>query len=133
VKVELELWHLVTLLLAFFGCVAGFGKLLLAQFEKRLAAEFAAQARAREQADAALSGTLARHLEEERAMASQLANLERDFLNWKGELPIKYVLREDYIRGQVTLEAKQDALHAETRVVQMQLQNLIGKMEGKAS
>jgi hypothetical protein len=29
--VNLELWHLITLLIAFFGCVAGFGKLLLAQ------------------------------------------------------------------------------------------------------
>lgn len=127
----MELWHLITLLLAFFGCVAGFGRLLMEQFEKRLAAKFAAQAETRQQADAALAETLARHLEEERAMAAQLANLERDFLNWKGELPIKYVLREDYIRGQVTLEAKQDALHAETRVVQMQLQKLIGQMEVK--
>ena len=36
-RVSLTLWQLLILLLAFFSCVAAFGKILLNQFEKRQA------------------------------------------------------------------------------------------------
>ena len=35
-NVQLEFWHLILLLLAFLGCVAGFGKFLFEQVDKRL-------------------------------------------------------------------------------------------------
>lgn len=134
-NIQIELWALLTTLggwlLIFCGGLYAVVKVIGGLVEKRLEEKFKAQEKAREVADTTLNETLARHLAEERAMALQLTNLEKDFLRWQGELPIKYVLREDYIRGQVTLEAKQDASHAETKVVQMQLQKLIGMMEGQ--
>ncbi|MFA9951145.1 hypothetical protein ABCS64_12560 [Rhodocyclaceae bacterium Wk13] len=45
--ITVDIWQLVSLLLGFFGCVAGFGKLLLAQIDKRLDTRFEAQERAR--------------------------------------------------------------------------------------
>ena len=48
-KIEMELWHLILLLLAFFGCVAGFSKVFLTQLETRLKERFVAQDKARQE------------------------------------------------------------------------------------
>lgn len=42
--------------------------------------------------------------------AGQWQRVERELLHLKAELPIHYVRREDYIRGQSVLEAKLDGL-----------------------
>lgn len=118
-RVEVEFWNLVLLLLAFFGCVGAFGKVLLDQVEKRLAEKFLAQAAAREVADKALGDTLQRHLDEERKTSAQIAGLERDFLKWQADMPLNYVRREDYIRGQTVLEAKMDALYSKLELVHL--------------
>ena len=118
-KIEMELWHLITLLLAFFGCVGTFGKVLLEMFDKRQAERFVAQDKAREEGQRTLRRTLDEHLAEEKKNASALQTLERDFLNWKAELPINYVRREDYVRGQSIIEAKLDALYSKLELVQL--------------
>lgn len=118
-KIEMELWHLVTLLIGFFGCVAGFSKVLLSQFEGRLKERFTAQDKAREDGQRGLRDLFGRHVEEERCNANTLQALERDFLNWKAELPIHYVRREDYVRGQSVIEAKLDALYNKLEVIQL--------------
>lgn len=41
----------------------------------------------------------------------KVEELEKQLNTLVAELPLKYVLREDYIRGQTVLEAKMDALH----------------------
>ncbi|MDR2624949.1 MAG: hypothetical protein LBC37_01290 [Zoogloeaceae bacterium] len=41
--IELQLWHLISLLLSFFGAVWGSAKMLAAQFEKRIGERFDAQ------------------------------------------------------------------------------------------
>lgn len=109
-KIEMELWHLITLLIAFFGCVGAFGKILINQFEKRLSERFKAQEQAREIGSKALQQTLNQHLIDERNTAAQLVSIERDFLTWKAELPLQYVRREDYVRNQTIIEAKLDAV-----------------------
>lgn len=108
--VQLELWHLITLLLAFFSCVGIFGKVLLDQVEKRLDGRFKAQDEARETGSKALRETINQHLDDERKTAAQMLSLERDFLMWKAELPLQYVRREDYVRNQTIIEAKLDAV-----------------------
>lgn len=118
-KIEMELWHLILLLLAFFGCVAGFSKVLLTQVETRLKERFVAQDKARQEGQKALRDAFSQHIEEERENAFTLQTLERDFLNWKAELPIHYVRREDYVRGQSVIEAKLDALYNKLEVVQL--------------
>lgn len=118
-KIELELWHLILMLLAFFGCVAAFGKTLLDQFEKRQAESFRAIDKAREQGQRALHEIFEAHITEERRNADSLKELERDFLKWQAELPLHYVRREDYVRGQSVIEAKLDALYNKLEVVQI--------------
>ena len=104
----MELWHLITLLLAFFSCVGVFGKVLLDQVEKRQV----------ERAQT-LRDSLEKHIADERITANAVQTLERDFLKWQAELPINYVRREDYVRGQSVIEAKLDALYSKLEVVQM--------------
>lgn len=85
---QVDFWQLVGLLVAFMGCVAGFGKLLLAQVERRLDQRFSA-----------LEKT-----------GAEWQRLERELLTLKADLPIQYVRREDYVRSQTVVEAKLDAL-----------------------
>lgn len=118
-KIEIELWHLILLLIAFFGCVGAFGKLLLDQFEKRLGERFTGQEAARESGAKALRETIERYTAQGTATAKQLQKLERDFLEWKAEMPVQYVRREDYIRGQTVLEAKMDALYSKLELVHL--------------
>jgi len=100
-KIEIELWHLITLLLAFFSVVGVFGRVLLGQIDKRLDERFTVQT-------SLLQDT-----------TGKVTKLERDFLEWRAELPIHYVRREDYVRGQTVIEAKLDALYNKLEVVQM--------------
>ena len=115
----LDLWQMISLLLAFFGTVAGFGKILLVEFEKRLDDRFEAQDDAREEGQKALRQKFAEHISEERRNADALQSLERDFLRWQADLPISYVRREDYVRGQVVIEAKLDNLYNKLEVIQL--------------
>lgn len=117
--VQMEFWQLLTLLLAFFGFVAGSAKVLFSQIDRRLDERFAALEAARQMADSAMQSTLNRHAEEEQKVVTRLQALDRDFMQWKAELPLQYVRREDYVRGQTVLEAKMDALYNKLEVVQM--------------
>lgn len=98
--VHLEFWQLVTLLIAFFGFVAGAGRLLLTQIDRRLDQRFAVI----------------------EAAAADWRQLEKDFLAWKAELPLQYVRREDYVRSQTVIEAKLDALAV--RIENLQLREV---------
>jgi len=108
--IQIEVWQLITLLLAFFSCVGVFGKVLLVQFERRLGERFKAQDEAREAGARTLREALNQHIIDERKTSAQVISLERDFLNWKAELPVQYVRREDYVRNQTIIEAKLDAV-----------------------
>lgn len=118
-KIELELWHLITLLLMFLAAVWAFGKVLLAQIEKRLIEKFKAQEALREAGAKALREHIDRYIALGDKTAAQVATLERDFLKWQAELPVHYVRREDYVRGQSVIEAKLDALYDKLEVVQL--------------
>lgn len=85
---QVEFWQLVGLLVSFLGFAAGAGKLLLRQVERRLDARFSGLEKA----------------------SAEWQRIERDWLNWKADLPIQYVRREDYVRNQTVIEAKIDAI-----------------------
>lgn len=118
-NVQLELWQMILLLLFFFGVVGAFGKLLLDRIDRQLDAKFTAQEKAREEGAKVLREHIDRHIAEGDRTATQVTNLERDFLKWQAELPVHYVRREDYVRGQTVIEAKLDALYNKLEVVQM--------------
>ncbi len=94
--IQVEFWALLSflagLLLSFLGAAFAMGRLLLGQVEKRLDTRFAA---------------LERHANEE---AGEWRRVERELLDLRAELPLHYVRREDYIRGQSVIEAKLDGL-----------------------
>ena len=115
----LDLWQMITLLVSFFGAVWAFGKVLMDQVEKRLGERFDGQDKAREEGQSAIRATFEAHMVEERRNAESLQSLERDFLRWQADLPIHYVRREDYVRGQSVIEAKLDALYNKLEVVQL--------------
>jgi hypothetical protein len=86
--VQLELWHLILLLTMFFGVIGTFGKILLAQFEKRLDERF-------------------KGFEDG---ATKALDVERQLLMLRADLPLQYVRREDYVRNQTVIEAKLDSV-----------------------
>ena len=86
--IQVDFWQLVGILLAFFGFVGAAGRMLLNQIDRRLELRFSAV----------------------EAAAKNIQKLERDFLEWKAELPLHYVRREDHVRNQTVIEAKLDAL-----------------------
>lgn len=120
---QIELWALLTflagLLLTFLGCIFGFAKVLGSQIDKRLDSKFEAQEQARESGAKSLRDSIEAYTAEGKRTAEQLQALERDFLKWQAELPVSYVRREDYLRGQSVIEAKLDALYNKLEVVQL--------------
>lgn len=87
--INVEFWHLVGLLLSFLGCCFGFAKILVSQFQNSLSERHQNQLKVNDKVE----------------------ELEKQFNQMHATLPLRYVLREDYIRGQGILEAKMDALH----------------------
>ena len=84
--INIEFWQLVGFLLSFLGVCWGFGKMLLSQFQ--------AQQDERQKQQERLQG--------------KVELMEKQLGEFSASLPMAYVLREDYIRNQVVLEAKLD-------------------------
>ncbi|QBP09839.1 hypothetical protein [Cupriavidus metallidurans] len=101
--IQLELWHLISLLVSFLAAMGAFGRVLLAQFEKRMADRFAAQDQLRNELHKVTLQTI-------QSSEQLLRQLERDHLNLKAELPREYWRREDAIREYTVMHAKLDAL-----------------------
>jgi nitrogen fixation protein FixH len=96
-QIQMELWHLITLLLAFFGCVATFGKVLLSMHSKSLDEKFASQKETFNQR----FNTQDREMEKVEARIQAMTE----------RMPNEYVRREDWIRFSATIDAKLDTLH----------------------
>jgi len=109
--VQLEFWHVISVLLTFFGFAAGVGKLLLMQTQQHIDRRFEALEK--------------NHSRE----AENWLRVERDLNSLRSELPINYVRRDDYIRGQSVLESKLDALAVKLENAQLRGQ-FIGVRDG---
>lgn len=118
-SLSMELWQLLSLLLGFLGALVGLAKVLLAQIDKRLDARFAAMELARQESTRHWDERFGSVLNQQQREAENWQRLERDFLRFQADLPVAYVRREDYIRGQSVIEAKLDALYNKLEVVQM--------------
>lgn len=104
----IELWHLVLLLLAFFGACGATGKLLLSQFQRHVDANH-------KQLKERLQLIEQAHRDE----SNQWQRVERELLELKANMPMAYVLRDDYIRGQSIIEAKLDGLASKIENAQL--------------
>lgn len=124
---NIELWQIITLGLGVLGFAAGGGKLLLNQilhhfeerFESHESVELANHTQLYKRLDAQESSA--------REATAQWQRMERELLTFKADLPLHYVRREDYIRGQTVMEAKQDALYSRIELLQNHIQTLINK------
>ena len=87
--ISIEFWQLIGFLIMIFGGYWTFAKMMLAQYQ---------------------SQQQERHNRQDK-INEAMANLSDTFLEFKATLPMTYVLRDDYIRGQAVLEAKMDAVH----------------------
>lgn len=101
--IEISIQVAVALALAFLGLVFGFGRVLLSQFEKRMAERFQAQTESRNER--------LRGIEEKQATEiTRLANLANDVHALTNLLPLRYVQRDDWIRFASQIDHKIDRL-----------------------
>ena len=97
---QVEFWTVVGFLITFMSFVGGMDKWMNSKAEERQAARFASLEQSLQQS------------------ASSWGELEKELMRFKADLPLNYVRREDYIRGQTVIEAKLDALYNKLEVVQ---------------
>lgn len=126
-KIELEVWQLITLLLGFFGACAGAGKLLMTQMQRHLDLRFHAQEEARAANHEQVQHRLDRLEESAKVEAGEWQRVEREFLEMQRDMALHYVRREDYIRGQSVVEAKLDGLAMKIENLQLR-----GVLDGKS-
>ena len=111
---QVDLWNLVALLFGLLTTLAGLGltfaRMLLTQVEQRLDERFQALQKAREDSKSVCLSRFQVLDSERREELAQWQRVERDLLALRAELPLHYVRREDYVRGQTIVEAKLDAL-----------------------
>lgn len=116
---HLEPWHLVLLALSILGGYWALAKIIGAQFQRGLNDRFAAQDKALEANHRSLAGRLDSIEAVNRADAAQWQRVERELLKLQADMPLHYVRREDYIRGQSVIEAKLDALGSKLEIAQL--------------
>ncbi len=108
--VHFELWQLITLLITFLGAAAGAGKLILSQSLWALDSRFLGMEISAKERKERLGNRLDSLEAMMREDAENWRNVERDLLQLKADMPLQYVRREDYIRGQSVIEAKLDSV-----------------------
>ena len=111
-SIQLEAWHLISLAVTLFGANAAAVRWGRDREAKGLDERFHALERL---LDKRFSTLEAGHASD----AEQRYKLEREVMQMKADLPLYYVRREDYIRGQSVIEAKLDALASKMETVQM--------------
>ncbi|WP_265535391.1 hypothetical protein [Pseudomonas saponiphila] len=102
--IELPLWQMIGITATVLAMFAGLVKLLLAQMESRLEQRFA---------------MMDKRFEGVSKDSERLRDVELRLERLKGEMPLHYVQREDYVRNQTVLEAKLDALALKLENVQL--------------
>ncbi len=109
---SLDLWQTILLISMVLGAFVGVLKLLLGQQMRHIDAAFESQ-------NLRLSSIEQASKDE----GNQWQRVERELMRLQADLPVAYVRRDDYIRGQSVLEAKLDGLA--TKIENAQLRGLI--------
>lgn len=111
---QVDFWQLAGFAISGLGfvwaIVFGAGRMLGAQYERRLDERFAALEQARSSNHDQLAKRLDGIESANREESAQWQRVERELLRFQADMPLNYVRREDYIRGQSVIEAKLDGL-----------------------
>lgn len=102
--VEISIGQMITIGGGILGAFVAVVKLLLWQVERRLDQRFAVTD---ERFDAVAKDS------------DRLRNVELGLERLRGEMPLHYVRREDYVRNQTVIEAKLDGLYLKLENVQL--------------
>ena len=111
-NLQIDFWQLVGLLISGLGALIAVMKFGVAQAQKH-------QDATHDQLIKRLDGIEAANQDK----ADQWHRMDREMLQLKADLPLHYVRREDYIRGQSTIEAKLDALASKWESAQLRAAN----------
>ena len=110
--IEVEFWALLTflagLLVVFLG--AAWGVIRMTQTQASAATNQRMQG---------METALGELKSSSQAEASQWQRVDKEILKLRAELPLHYVRREDYVRGQTVIESKLDALATKLENVQL--------------
>lgn len=104
--INLDPWQLVLLAISFVTFLISLARYFLAQIDKRFSDQEARRTEYSKHWDA----LFLKMGEKQDVNAERTIDLERRFLQAQLDMAINYVRREDYVRGQTTIEAKLDAL-----------------------
>ncbi|MBI1626932.1 hypothetical protein [Comamonas suwonensis] len=108
-SLTIDFWQLVGLLLSGLGVLVAVMKFGVSQAQKHQ--------------DATHKQVLAR-LDAMEKSAAQWQSIEREMLQMKADMPLQYVRREDYIRGQSVIEAKLDAVASKLEIAQLRVASI---------
>ncbi len=112
-NLQIDFWQLVGLLLSGLGVLVAVMKFGVAQAQKHQDAthrQLIARLDIMEQAG--------------KEDATQWQRIERELLQMKADMPLQYVRREDYIRGQSVIEAKLDAVASKLESAQLRVASI---------
>lgn len=113
-SVEFNLSNIIFVVIAGMGGLWALVKVIAIQFKGEIKRDLQEHFRVQTVTNTAQYNMLNSRLETLDAAAKadtgQWQRVERELLTLKADMPIHYVRREDYIRGQSTLEAKVDGV-----------------------
>ncbi|MDT0496513.1 hypothetical protein RM530_03925 [Algiphilus sp. W345] len=109
---EIDFWALLTflvgLLVTFMGGAWGVIRMTQHQQDQTLTQRLHG-----------IEGSLNKLETNARQEAEQWQRVDKEILKLRAELPLQYVRREDYVRGQTVIESKLDALATKLETVQL--------------
>ena len=89
------------------------------QSQRHLDARLAAQDSTSQKNHEQLQSRLQRLEDAARAESAQWQRVERELFELKADLPVRFVMREDYVRGQSVIEDKLDGLAMRIENIQL--------------
>ena len=116
---QIDFWQLLGFLASGMGVLWAVVRSGLNQSQRHLDERLTLQDTTREANHKALATRLDGMEQINRDEAAQWQRIERDLLKMQAEMPLHYVRREDYIRGQSVIEAKLDALGSKLEATQL--------------
>lgn len=128
-SLELNITNLIAISVAILTCIATLIKFIAVLFERSIKRDLQARFETLDASSKAQYEQINMRLtaldSAFKLDAAQWQRVERELLTLKAELPLHYVRREDYIRGQTVMEAKQDALYSRIELLQQQIQSFL--------
>lgn len=115
-EITLPLWQVfsigITVVLAFIGFAAGAWKVISKIQASQVQSSLAALTKSVDEIKRDMAAAVERAEAQAAEAKAKADEVEKNLLRLLAELPLAYVRREDWVRGQTVIEAKLDALAA---------------------